>query len=688
MNCRSAVAIWLLCAGMGCAQTAEPAADEPVQLEKLTVWGEAVPGLLDIMPGQLQWSVPSSMASTAESVPGLAMHHMGAAAAEPLLRGLGSERVVTTLDGLPLPIASPTRTSAPLALIAAGLPAAIQVSKSLPSVTRGPPANAGYIGLSLALPNKTDRTNTTYVGAAWNADRDGGALLAGQTVTQGAWRVRAAMAAHSLGDYAAGDGSVVPARDRNAGMALHLEWRPDAQHQLFLGTLLSRQELAVNSALPLDTRNSNIGAMVTGYGWAVSDQTWINTRLGLSVSRPHLDNSGRPAPSLITADGRTLTLAAGVSVRHKTDDREITVGLDATQEERRLERKRPGAVDLLWPDLRQNDVGGFAELTRALTADWKLRLGARLDVTQSEARAADGLAFNRTIRDLYVAYNGPGAVHTSRDDLSGAANVLLTGRLAPAVTTSLGGGFSRQPPGASERYRAFSDALGGGYEIGNPTAGVEDKYELDWGLRWQQEKIAVTLDLFASYLPNYLHRTRVGVTTPPPPPAPGAVVYGYRSTRAAFRGGELEVLWQPVTDTWWRLAAASVEGTDRNAHRRLPEIPPATLTLAAGRMWPGASLRPWVEGGLRAAAAQRNSAPDEMPVFADTSAFTLVNLRGGLTWHGCRIALAVENAFDQLYYNYLSPPAAAMPPSGSLRPGARIPGPGRTVTLTLSYGLP
>jgi iron complex outermembrane receptor protein len=688
MNCRSAVAIWLLCAGLGCAQTAEPAADEPVQLEKLTVRGEAVPGLLDIMPGQLQWSVPSSMASTAESIPGLAMHHMGAAAAEPLLRGLGSERVVTTLDGLPLPLASPTRTSAPLALIAAGLPAAIEVTKSLPSVTLGPPANAGYIDLSLALPRKTDQTAAAYVGAAWNTDRDGGDLLAAETAAQGAWRVRAAMAAHSLGDYTAGDGTVVPAGDRNAGAALHLEWQPDAQHHLALGALFSRQGLAVNSALPLDTRDTDVGAVTTGYGWALSDQTWVNTRLGLGVSRPHLDNSGRPAPALITADGRTLSLAAGISVRHKADANEITVGLDATQEERRLERKRPGAVDLLWPDLRQRDVGAFAELTRVLTPDWKLRLGARLDAAQSEARAADGLAFNRTIRDLYLAYNGPGASDTSRNDTAGAANVVLTGRLAPAVTTSLGGGFSRQPPGASERYRAFSDALGGGYEIGNPAAGPEDKYELDWGLRWQAEKIAVTFDLFSSYLPNYLHRTRVGVTAPPPPPAPGAVVYGYRPVGAAFGGGELEISWQPVTDMWWRLAAAGVDGTDRNAHRRLPEIPPATLTLAAGRMWPGASLKPWVEGGLRATAAQHNPAPDEMPVFADTSAFTLVNLRGGLTWHGCRIALAVENAFDRLYFTYLSPPAAAMPPSGSLPPGARIPSPGRTITLTLSYGLP
>jgi iron complex outermembrane receptor protein len=692
MNCRSAVAIWLLGAGVllaaGRAQTATSAADEPVRLEKLTVWGEAVPGLLDIMPGQLQWSVPSNMASIAESIPGLAMHHMGAAAAEPLLRGLGSDRIVTTLDGLPLPNASPTRTASPFALITAGLPAALEVSKSLPSVTLGPPANAGYIGLSLAPADKTNRTNRTYAGTAWNFDRGGGDILAGETAAQGAWNVRTALAAHSLGDYTAGDGTVVPARDRNVGAALHLDRQPDPEHRLQLGVLFSRQELAVNSALPLDTRDTSTSAFTAGYGWAASGRTWIDTRLGLGISRPHLDNAGRPAPALITADGRTLSLAAGVSVRHQTEAGEFVVGLDATQEERRLERKRPGAVDLLWPDLHQNDAGGFAELTCALTADWKLRLGARLDAAHSEARAADGLAFNRSIRDLYAAYYGPDAVQTNRSETVGAANALLTGRLASAVTTTLGAGFSRQPPGASERYRAFSDALGGGYEIGNPAARAEDKYEMDWGLRWQQPKFAIDVDLFASYLPDYLHRTRVGTTTPPSPPPAGAIVYGYRSTEATFLGGELEVLWQPVTDTWWRLAAAGVEGTDRKAHRRLPEIPPASLTLAAGRMWSGARLKPWVEVGARAVAAQHNPAPDDMPVFADTPAFILGNVRGGLTWRGLRVALSVENVFDRLYYDYLSPPAAATPPSGSLLPGARIPGPGRTFTLTVSHGLP
>jgi len=120
-------------------------------------------------------------------------------------------------------------------------------------------------------------------------------------------------------------------------------------------------------------------------------------------------------------------------------------------------------------------------------------------------------------------------------------------------TTSLGTGFSRQPTGATERYRAFSDALDGGYEIGNPTARTEDKYELDWGLHWQRQTFSVNFDLFGSYLPDYLYRTVVGTTTPPAPPPPGAVVYGYRAIEADFWGGEMNLLWQPAQDSWFQL---------------------------------------------------------------------------------------------------------------------------------------
>jgi hypothetical protein len=667
------------------AQTAPPVNDAPVQLDKVTVLGEATPGLTAAAPA-FPSGIPSNLATAVADVPGIAMHHMGEAAAEPLLRGLGSDRVVAILDGLPLPNASPTRTDSPLALIGGGLVAGFDISKSVPSVTLGPPANAGYIAVSIVPGGGGDPATAGYVDTEWDFGRNGSNALAGASGRDGALTYRAAADAHSLGNYTSGSGIVVPAQDRNEGTALELGVEPAQNQQLLIGGIFSRQELAVNSALPLDTRGTDIMAMNLDYNWTASDNTRIATRLGIGITEPHLDNRGRPAPALITADGRTLSLAAGVSARHEmAAGDEIAVGVDATQEDRRLERHRPGAVDLLWPGLHQRDLGAFAEYIRTVTPDWKIRLGARLDTVESEAREADGLAFNRVIRDLYVAYNGPEAAQTARSSLAGATNVLLSGQLATGLTTSLGTGFSRQPTGATERYRAFSDALGGGYEIGNPSAATEDKYELDWDLRWQRRTFSVSIDLFGSYFPDYLHRTIVGTTTPPPPPVPGSIVYGYRATEADFAGGEIALHWEPLKDSWIQLTGTSVEATDREAHRQLPEIPPAALAFAAGHTWPGARLKPWVEFGLRYTASKNNPEPDEMPVFANTSAFTLGSFQAGASWRRFRISCVMDNLFNRNYYDYLSPPAAASPASGSLLPGSRIPGPGHSVLLIISY---
>ena len=690
---RTAAALLLL-AGAARAQVAPPAGGETVPLEPVTALAPPSPGLAELPPGLLEWRIPANLADALAAVPGLAMHHMGAGAAEPIVRGLGGDRVVVALDGLPLPNASPTRTASPAALIPGALPASVAVDFAPSSVANGPPAAAGYISLSTSDDQYrsygSHRSYATYAAAAWLPDRDGGEVALAQRVAQGSWNFRAAFAAHDLGDTTAGNGTIVPAGDRAAGLTAAAGWNaPDGRGHLKLGALFARQFLAVNSALPLDTRNTDTAAFTAAGDWTVADATSIQLRAGIGTAEPHLDNLRRPAPAPVAADGRTRSLAAGLAVRHGGNDgRALAVGIDATREDRDLSRRRTGGVDRLWPDLRQDDLGAFAEWTGPLGAGWKLRLGARVDAATSAARAADALAFGRVIRALYATYNGAAATRTDRSDTAGAANLVLTGTLAPALTSTASLGFSRQAPGATERYRAFSDALGGGYEIGNPEADPENTTAIGWTLRWQHRSVSAKLTVFASEVDDYLHRVRIGTTAPPPPPPAGALVYGYRATDASFGGAELETVWHAESGAWIRAAASVVDGRDRTAHRSLPEIPPATLTAAAGREWAALRAKPWIEAGVRAVAAQRNPAPDQMPVFADTRAFTVLNVRGGFGWRGLRITLAAENLLDRLTFDYLAPPAAATPASGTLAPGARIPGPGRTFTLTISHGLP
>jgi len=234
-----------------------------------------------------------------------------------------------------------------------------------------------------------------------------------------------------------------------------------------------------------------------------------------------------------------------------------------------------------------------------------------------------------------------------------------------------------QPPADRRHrtYRAFSDALDGGYEIGNPTARTEANNELDWGLHWQRQTFSVNFDLFGSYLPDYLYRTVVGTTTPPAPPPPGAVVYGYRAIEA-FWGGEMNLLWQPAQDSWFH-----ADRGQRGGHRSRCASPAAGDSARNARVRRRARLvrhRSQARGlssDCANTASRNNPAPVDMPVFANTSAFTLGSLQAGFSWRRIRISCAVENLFNRNYHEYLSPPAAGSPASGDLIRGRASPVP-------------
>jgi len=102
----------------------------------------------------------------------------------------------------------------------------------------------------------------------------------------------------------------------------------------------------VNSALPLDTRATDTMAMNVEYDWL--DPTRPGLRPGWCRTHDPISTTGVARPAW-SPRRRTLSLAAGVSARHERLEVMKLRSGRCHQEERRLERHRPGAVDLLWP---------------------------------------------------------------------------------------------------------------------------------------------------------------------------------------------------------------------------------------------------------------------------------------------------------------------------------------------------
>jgi iron complex outermembrane receptor protein len=338
------------------------------------------------------------------------------------------------------------------------------------------------------------------------------------------------------------------------------------------------------------------------------------------------------------------------------------------------------------------DAGVFAEWTRHLSPAWNVRLGVRGDDVRSDARDAGQLALGRPVRDQFVAYNGPDAGNVKRDDWAGAANALLNWSDGHERTAFFGVSVGVQPAQVMERYRAFLNALGGdgrggnAVELGNPALRSERKSAQETGGTWKRAWVDFAATVYYYRIDDFILRTRIGTTQPP---LASMVVFGYRNVNADLYGGEIGATLKPAPGLSVPLTFAVSEGRNRDTGLGLSEIPPWEATLAARYRFAQQRIPLWTELGARLVGAKANPTPQENPIFTSAGGFALWHARAGIPLgKNLRVEAGVENIFNRGYTEYLTPPVAPFKPaSGNLVPGDRVPGPGRSAWLSLTWRL-
>ena len=337
------------------------------------------------------------------------------------------------------------------------------------------------------------------------------------------------------------------------------------------------------------------------------------------------------------------------------------------------------------------DLGLFGELSWRHEAT-HVRLGARLDRIDREARAADsfivGIAGARgdTIRQNYIAFNGPAAGETTRDDTAGAANLTVDHDLSPALTAHLGLGLTRMAPTATESYRAFLSNPSGIADLGNPDLGPETKQEIEAGLRYTTDDLRFSAQLFYAHVDDYITRRRILVTP--------TQIFSFRNAEARFYGGEAAFVWTPATVPGWSLTgtASSVRGKDLTTDTQQAGLPPWNATVTTRYQHTRGDQLYWIALEAAHTAGKINPNPTEAALFRDTDSYTLVSLRVGVRLNR-RLTLeaSLENLLDEEYYNYLTARAATGPSStmapaaNTLAPGDNVPGVGRSLNLSARW---
>ena len=631
-----------------------------------------------------------NLAEAIEHLPGVAAVRRAPSAAEPVIRGLGWERVQTILGAVPLYGACPGRMDPPATYLTPLSTTRVSIFRGGGYAGFGPGATGGVIHADPDYERPAGALTgvTPYLEAGYESAREGFRTEGGLFGGNRALDYKIGLGYRQFDDYTAPDGTVVPAGLKSTTANAALGWRPGENHRLWNAVTYAKEKDVDFPSMPMD--NIDTDFWVYNAGWRSDYQGGTVTRFevtgGFSSVDHFMDNIRKPNRKMMEAatDAKTRSWGAHAHLDlEPTGSLLLKTGLDMTNLTRDALRTRYIVAsgdtyrDRLWPDAVQTTGGGFATLEIPLSATTRLTADGRLDAVDSKARAADAASVGgKTVREQYVRFYGPAAAETDRTETLGLAGLRLDGEFRPSHRYYLRTGLSSRAAGVTERYYAFGPAPGG-FQVGNPTLIAEKKWEGEAGITVTCEKIVVAVSGFYAEVGDYILPTVIAVMDVNGD-GNDDIVKGFENIDATMAGGELGIEYRPTDSLYLPVTVSYVRGRNTTGDRDLPEIPPLSGT-AEVRCLAHHGTNTWLRFGAYFAADQEKIDP----LFPEnrTGGFTVWRL--GLETEpveGLMLRVRVDNLFDRLYNEHLT--REALLPTGGLAAGQEIPAPGRGLSIS------
>lgn len=641
----------------------------------------------------LDWTRYIHIGDVIDDTPGVSAVRRGANATEPVIRGLGWERVQTQVGPIPIYGGCPARMDPPITYLQPDKVQDVLVVKGVPSVTLGPGGTGGRIVVSTDYERSPDAPPelTTWLSSKYDSGRNG--IWGGGGARGGNKWVdfSVAMDALDYGDYHSANGTEVPADKQEYGGALSLGFRPTENHRWWHGLNAIRDQGFDAPSLPMDSDGTDTWIYNTGYRidfpGCVLEQ--IEATGGFSIVDHKMSNRERPDRETLEAEtGTDSDSSAG---RFKQDWRLspemlLTTGVDYYHIARDATRERfivatsTTFFDHIWPDVTQSNLGVFAELNADLAPAWHLRVGGRLDYADSDAEDVDDLSIrNISIRQHFINFYGPDAEDIHREELFGGGNVVLSWEVIEKLNVHLGTGVTTRPANVTERFYAFSPAPGG-FQLGNPALDPETKYEVDLGAEWSNRWCVVTASVFHFWVDDFILPTLIAQQDVD---GNGTIdlIRGFENVDARLYGGEVSAILRPVDHWSFPMSVSYVRGKDTSNDDDLPEIPPLEGRVAVRADY-GKTIPWWVELGGRFVARQDKVAED-FPE-DETGGFSVFHIFAGIEpLKRLRLLFGIENLLDKQYHEHLT--REALFRTDDLEIGDEIPSPGRSYHVMARY---
>ena len=636
-----------------------------------------------------------NLALALESLAGLSGVRRSQNSFEPVVHGLGWERVQTQVNGMPLYGACPARMDPPAFIVTASSAEDVSVVKGLASVALGPAGTGGRVDVSTDYDRGvgTSKATDPWARLSFNSANDG--LQGSAGVKGGTKKIDYSVGAEILdqSDYESADGQVIPAGQKETGGFFSFGHRPTDAQRWSVGAIYQQGEDIAYPSLPMDTDESDTSILSAGYRYQPKKNggslSSLEVSLGASDANHVMSNRYRTNRPRMQAETRSdaKTYSAGLVTRWLVSSRSVVkAGFDLNSMDRDALRQRHVTMsdqtfyDHLWPDVSQNDLGLYGEYSRGLSSSWQLRFGLRYDDVRSKAAAADDPALGGgTVREAYVSFYGPEAAKTDRDESLFTGNAVASKDLGSSVVLQLGLGYVSRAAGVTERYFAFALSPSG-FLVGNPTLDAEKKREVSVGATfggkaWDGSVTGYYYSIEDYILPVELDERDINGD------GDLDLIRGFQNTDATLTGVDFSFRYRPSER--WSIPGSFfyVRGEDDTRGVPLPEIPPMEVNLAGRWSFPG-RVSGWLQlGGRFVAKADRLD-----PQFPEdeTPSFTVWHLRGRFNLaRYLGIEAGVENLFDEEYWEHLTREAAANVPG--LTPRQNIPQPGRFLTVALVF---
>lgn len=571
---------------------------------------------------------------------------------DPVLRGFKQEQIKILIDGCQSSIAAcPNRMDPPTSQIAPNMIDYVQIMKGPHSLRygNGIGGTVNYVSTKPSFSEKGKLFGRITGGYESNGNIYRGEGMLGYKGKKynlsffGSWS--------EGGNYVDGDGKEFAASFKRGSVGANMSFKIAEKQTLALSITRNFARDVDFPALPMDLRNDDtwlVNLQHAAYFIDSKLQSWKTILYGTYVDHLMDNYLKEITPRMVNATTSAETISAGGRTEGKwiLNDNFLFTGLDFRYESADGFRTReflmgPNAgktlTDNAWQHGDISNSGFFAEYHLNIQK-WLFNFSGRLDVNQSKT---DDPA------PEFVAIQGDSAITQINPGLS------LGGvrQFGDGFKAGLWFGHAQRSASLTERYINYFAVGQDAYEmLGNPYLDPEANNQIDLTFAFETSSTNLSLNLFSSFVTDYISSEIVDSLSPKIPTSPGVRVY--TNIDNAFLTG-FEFSWSQVLGLGihHQLAIAYTYGQNKSNDEPLPEIAPLDFRYALLGSYIKDKLKPKI--AFRYVMEQDRIAESFGETTTPGFALLDIDLSYAIT-KTIRATAGVYNLFNTAYYEHLN----------------------------------